>query len=265
MRAIYRKRGRFEKPTHPSLPNRIFAFLIRRTSNAFWVAEEQGRIVGYSDSFVRGSFWYFSWLLISLSHQGRDIGARLLEKTLGSWKDVRITNKATMTFAFNPASQALYTRHGMYSPEPVYVVAASAQAIGNSKGPDGGLDLEESKSLNDASPTVAPIDERVLGFALDWHHEFFFATRGRCYIFKDSGEPVGYVYVRPSRAAGPTAVSSERCMEPVLRRSRELSANQGVDRVSYWTPGSNVHAVDFALKRTMRFEPLVFMCTRPFA
>jgi GNAT superfamily N-acetyltransferase len=261
---LHRKRGLFEAPMNPVPPSPIFAFLIRKTPDAFWVAEDEGRIVGFSDSFVRGSLWYFSWLFVSPSHQGRDIGKSLLERTLTSWKDSEITNRATITFAINPSSQSLYMRYGMYPREPVYYVHGSAETIKREK-QSTELDFMEVKGLSDGSAFLKQMDQAALGFSLGWHHEYFFETKATCYAFKDRGQPVGYAYVRPSGGVGPMAVNSSRFTEPALETALRLSASQAVDRVGYWTPGSNTRAVETALKYKMRFDPYVFMSTKPFA
>jgi ribosomal protein S18 acetylase RimI-like enzyme len=262
---LYRKRGFNEPPTNPIPPSPIFAFLIRKTPDAFWVAEDEGKIVGFSDSFVRGSFWYFAWLFISPSFQGRDIGRNLLERTLASWKNNEITNRATITFAFNPVSQFLYMKYGMYPREPAYYVEAPSKRIVENMQPAHGLNFEELTSLRNGSEILRQMDEFVLGFSLDWHHEYFFETKGRCYIFKDKGKPVGYVYVSPSGRVGPLAVNSSHFTEPVLETALKLSASQGAEKVWYWMPGSNIHAVELAIKYKMRLDPAVFMSTKPFA
>jgi ribosomal protein S18 acetylase RimI-like enzyme len=262
---LYRKRGFDEAPTNPIPPNPIFAFLIRKTPDAFWVAEEEGKIVGFSDSFVRGSFWYFAWLFIAPPFQGRYIGRTLLERTLTSWKNVEITNRATITFAFNPVSQFLYMKYGMHAREPAYCVEAPSNRITESTQSAHGLDFEELTSLKDGSEILRQMDEFVLGFSLDWHHEYFFETKCRCYIFKDKGNPVGYAYVSPGGRVGPMAVNSGHFTEPVIETGLRLAASQGVEKVWYWMPGSNVHAVELALKYEMRLDPAVFMSTKPFA
>lgn len=262
---LYRKRGLFETPTNPNPPNPIFAFLIRKTPHAFWVAEEGGKIVGFSDSFMRGSFWYFSWLFISPSHQGRDIGRNLLERTLASWKDAQITNRATITFAINPTSQSLYMRYGMYPREPIYYVKAPSKAIKENKQPTVKLDFEELTNLGNGSAILRQVDEYVLGFPLDWHHEYFFETKARCYVFKDKGGPVGYAYVRPTGGVGPMAVNSNQFTKPVLETALSLAASQPVDNVAFWVPGSNTQALELALKYRMQFDPFVFMSAKSFA
>jgi GNAT superfamily N-acetyltransferase len=261
---LYQKRGLLETPINPIPPNPIFAFQIRKTPNAFWVAEEDEKVVG-SDSFVRGSFWFFSWLFISPAHQGRDIGRNLLERTLGSWEDVKITNRATITFAFNPVSQSLYMRYGMYPREPVYYVECPRKTIEEEGRRAEGLSFEPLEDLGDGPATLRQMDESALGFSLDWHHEFFLETKARCYVFKERNDPVGYAYVRPNGGVGPVAVESEVFTRPVLETALSLSAEQGVEKVRFYTPGSNIHAIDLALKYRMWFDPLVFMSTKSFA
>jgi ribosomal protein S18 acetylase RimI-like enzyme len=262
---LYRKRGLLEAPVSPAPPNPVFAFQIRKEPHAFWVAEEEGRIIGYSDSFVRGSLWYFSWLFISPACQGRDVGRELLERTLGSWEGTKITNRATITFAFNPVSQFLYMKYGMYPREPAYYAEAPSRTV-KEDGPSASeLRFEELTSPRDGSEVLRRMDESVLGFSLGWHHEYFFESKSRCYLFKDGSNPVGYAYVRPNGAVGPVAVGDEEFMKPVLEAGLELSADQGVEKVRYYIPGSNVHAVELAIKHRMRIDPYVFMSTKPFA
>jgi hypothetical protein len=61
------------------------------------------------------------------------------------------------------------------------------------------------------------------------------------------------------------AVKSSHFTKPVMETMMKLSADQGVEKVWYWMPGSNTHAVEVALKYRMRLDPAVFMCTKPFA
>ena len=262
---LYRKRGFPVPTTNPLPPPPNFGFLIRKTPGAFWVAEDEGKIVGYSDSFVRGTFWYFAWLFVLPGYQGRDIGRHLLERTLASWKGVKITNRATITFAFNPVSQFLYMKYGMYPREPVYYAEAPREKV--RKIPPDATDLEydELTKLREGAAVLEGVDRSVLGFSLGWHHEFFFEAGARCYVFRRHGDPVGYAYVHPNGRVGPVAVNRSSYMGPALRVGLGLSAAQEAEKVWYWMPGSNVQAVELALKYKMQIDPGVFMSARPFA
>jgi GNAT superfamily N-acetyltransferase len=260
-----RRRGFFEGPTNPVPPSPLYGFLIRKTPGVLWVAEKEGEVVGFSGSLMRGSFWYFVYLFILPGHQGQNIGRTLLEKTLNSWQGRSITNRATITFAFNPASQFLYMQYGMYPREPAYYVRSTSKTITQNSQPEVGLDYDELPNLREGTDVIKRLDEYVLGFSLDWHHEFFFETKAKCYIFKDQGRPVGYAYVRPNGTVGPMAVDSTEFMRPGLDTALRISASQSVEHVGYWMPGSNIHAAELALKYKMRLYPMVFMSTKAFA
>jgi len=262
---LYRRHELLETPMNPNPPNPIFAFLIHKTPHAFWVAEEQGKIVGYSHSFMRDSSWYLSWLFISPSSQGRDVGRELLERTLASWKNTEITNRATITFAFNPASQFLYMKYGMYPREPAYYAEAPSKRITENRQLANGLDCEEVTNLGKEFTFLTEMDRYVLGFSLDWNHELFFETKAKCYVFNEKDRRVGYAYVRPNGTVGPIAVKSSHFTKPVLETALKLAAGLGTEKVRYYVPGSNTHAIELTIKYKMRIEPYVFMSTKPFA
>jgi GNAT superfamily N-acetyltransferase len=260
-----RKRGFYESPTSPIPPNPIHAFSLKKTPAAFWVAEKDGEVIGFSNSFLRGSLWYLSFLFILPNHQGQSIGKNLLERTLGYWKDFEVTNRATITFAYNPTSQFLYMQYGMYPREPAYYVSVPSKTIKEHIAPTNELDCKELSSLGSGSNLLRRIDEHVLGFWLEWHHEYFFETHAKCYLFERNDRLEGYAYVRPNGNIGPLAVMSGESVGPVAGTALALAANQEVERVGFWTPGSNSQAVQLAIKHRMRIDaPMVFMSTRPF-
>ena len=126
------------------------------------------------------------------------IGRKRLDNVLAGWKSEEITNRGTITFAFNPASQSLYMKYGMYPREPAYYVETPSKTVTENGQTDSELDYEELTSLRDGSAILRQLDDFVLGFSLDWHHEYFFETKARCYIFKDKGDSIGYAYVHPN-------------------------------------------------------------------
>ncbi len=93
---------------------------LKEDSDGFWVATVEGKIAGITLSWVRGSLWYLAHLFVSPEHQGLDIGRNLMEKAMRHRKEAPITNRALVTFAYNPVSISLYARHGMYPREPMY-------------------------------------------------------------------------------------------------------------------------------------------------
>jgi GNAT superfamily N-acetyltransferase len=163
-----KKHGFFEGPTNPLPPNPLYPFMLSKVPDAFWVAEENGVIVGYSISWVRGSFWFLMDLFILPSHQGKGVGRSLIEKTRECWQGVKITNRALITLAYNPSSISLYTRFGMYPREPLYFAKAPPDVIRKHAQHDyKKLDFQITTNYRKVAGLLGRIDRKVLGFSLD--------------------------------------------------------------------------------------------------
>ena len=93
---------------------------------------ESGRVEGYS--FLRGSLWFLADLFVLPEAQGKGVGGKLIEKTLGSWRGRRISNMALITPAFNRTSVSLYMRHGMLPRQPTYFARAAREAVAQAVG-----------------------------------------------------------------------------------------------------------------------------------
>ena len=147
----------------------------------------------------------------------------------------------------------------------MYFAHTASKAVAESEQGISGLVCEEVASLADMPDEVRGIDEYVLGFSLEWHHEFLFETQAKCYLVKNQDRLVGYVYIRRNGTVGPLAVTSPSFTKPALDKALHLSADQRPEEVSCWMPGSNIGAVELAIKYKMRLYPGVLMSTKPFA
>lgn len=261
-----RKHGFFEGPTNLLPSNPVYDFMLSKVPKAFWVAEDDGEIVGYSISWVRASFWFLMDLFISPAHQGKGIGRSLIEKSLESWQDVKITNRALITLAYNPSSISLYTRFGMYPREPLYFARATPDVIRkHATRVLGKLEFEVAASYRKVATLLGRIDRKVLGFSLDWHHEFFFEVqRAKCLIFEKNGKPEGYAYVRENGRIGPLALSQESSFEKAMSSTLVFAADQDTENVLTLLPGSNERAISTMLQHGLRIvSPMLFMSAKP--
>ncbi len=261
-----KKHGFFEASTNPLPPNPLYDFMLSKVPEAFWVAEENGEIIGYSISWVRRSFWFLMDLFILPSHQGKGVGRSLIEKTLWSWKGVKITSKALITLTYNPSSISLYMRFGMYPEEPLYFARAPSDVIRKyATHTSEKLEFQVTASYRKVAPLLARIDRKVVGFALDWHHEFFFEVqRAKCLIFERDGKLEGYAYVRQNGRIGPLAVLHESYFDKVMSNTIVFAAEQDAEHVLTLLPGSNERAVSAMLKHGLRVvSPMLFMSSKP--
>ena len=262
-----RRHGFFEEPT-PAVPARpLYGFWLEKEPHAFWVAESGGRLVGFAFSFLRGSFWFLADLFILPEQQGKGIGGALIQKTLGSWKGRRISNRALITPAFNRSSVSLYMRHGMLPRQPVYACSVQSDAFASKPGlrPEERLDVQEAGGVEAASPMIDHVHRRAMGFPAGWHTEFFFKVqRSRCLIFRKKGRLAGYSFIRPDGRIGPLVVLSELSFVPALELTFREALQGRRDKLGMLIPGTNAGAVEASIQHGFRIEyPLLFLSSRP--
>jgi len=258
----------FASPRLPAIPQQGFPWFemgLREDGEGFWVAEVEGKLAGLTLSWVRGSLWYLAHLFVSPAHQGLNIGQNLMERAMKHHKNSTITNRALVTFAYNPVSISLYARHGIYPREPLYWMEGPSQQVkteaSNTKLRNERIgDLEKSRSI------LSRIDELTLGYPREKNHEFLFRTPSvRCYLFSMGSQPVGYAYVWQSGRVGPLATVSHEIFPDVLRSAFRLAAADGAANVGIAATGSNEQLMQVALEQKMRIlDNYLFMSSKPF-
>ena len=88
--------------------------LLAHDAERCFVAELDGKVVGYTGALLRGDTWFFSMLFIDPEAQGRGIGRRLFELAAEGAPARRLT----ITDSIQPISNALYGRHGLLPVNP---------------------------------------------------------------------------------------------------------------------------------------------------
>lgn len=93
----------------------VHVHLLEHDGARSFVAEEAGRVVGFSAAWVRDDVWFLSALFVLPERQGRGIGKRLLEHAWGDGYRRRVT----ITDAIQPVSTATYARRGLMPTTPI--------------------------------------------------------------------------------------------------------------------------------------------------
>ena len=110
------RRHAFEPPNPPPVAFEAqHRHLHRHDGERCFVAEEDGRVVGFSAAFARGGTWFLSSLFVLPEAQGRGVGRRLLERSWGDGYRFRLT----LADAIQPVSNGLYARCGLLPATPV--------------------------------------------------------------------------------------------------------------------------------------------------
>jgi Acetyltransferase (GNAT) family len=222
---------------------------LREDSDGFWVAEIAGELAGITLAWVRGSLWYLAHLFVSPKHQGLEIGTSLLARALQHHKTEPITNRALVTFAYDPVSISLYARHGMYARDPLYLMECPKDQVKREK-PDQKLNDEKLEESHAKGSILSRIDTLCVGYPRERNHEYLVGQPNvQCHLFSVGGEPVGYAYVWKNGKIGPLATVSQRVFKDTVKTSLSIATQQESPTVGLLVTGSNDALMRIALIR----------------
>jgi ribosomal protein S18 acetylase RimI-like enzyme len=125
-----------------------------------WVAEEDGAVVGMSQSFVREGYWMLSQLGTVPGRQGRGMGSELLRLALSHGDP---DGPGTIQCSRDPKAMALYTSFG-FTLHPV-VAAWGALRPGSVERPAEVVRLDPSEVGERDLDVVTAVDRAVRGSA----------------------------------------------------------------------------------------------------
>lgn len=248
-------RARSSRPPLDDTPQRRgWAIPFRRHALAhdaerFWVAEADGRVVGFGIATLRERLWYLAALHVLPAYQARGVGRELLRRCLAAAppRAVRIV----ISESSQPVSNALYAKHGMYQWMPLlHVEGAIPRRAG-----DRGLDAEVI-AADDADPLghLDAIDRALLGVVRTIDHRHWLAQPGITgLLFRRRGDVVGYAYASDAGKVGPVAVRSPRDVPRVLEASLASAAARGATGASLVVPGHCRAAIAYLLGSGFRY------------
>jgi GNAT superfamily N-acetyltransferase len=165
-----------------------FRHFLRHDGGRCFVAEADGRVVGYSAAWVRGDAWFLAGLFIEPAYQGRGVGRRLIGLAIADAPPDRMT----ISDAIQPVSNALYAKHGMLPITPILTFRGTGR-VGS--GPGFVASAPEDAAL-------ARLDEAAYGFDRSLDHAFW-ASQATPTLWLRDDEPVAYSYRWPSGKIGP--------------------------------------------------------------
>ena len=255
----------------PAPPSVAFPKFCRaRDPSGLWVAEDGDAIVGFGFSWMAEKFWCLSQLFVKPEMQAKGIGQALLSKTLMQAELNGAANRALITFAYNIASTGLYIKNGLYPREPLYRMAAPAQAVAQIPA-DAGCDITPIAPRPEsgewpAGEWIGRIDQELLGFRRDLHHQFLLGGgAARAVRIEHAGRAAGYAYISARGHVGPLAIAPGIDAKAVVTTALRCALEGGARQVSLLVPGRADVVMQTVLALGFRIEvPLVLMASRPF-
>ena len=240
-------------------------FSLKDDPEGLWVAEDDGKLVGYGFSWICGDLWFLAELFVAPERQGAGLGKGLLCRAFDHARRAGVTRKALITFTFNTVSQGLYIRHGLLPRMPIYFFSGAREAV------TAGL-ASETLAAVDIEPTerhlqmLRQLDDSAMGVSRDKHHRYLLADptiKGALLYRQD--ELVAYAYVSTTGHVGPLAVAPDGDVGAAFRTAVALAAETGSPQISCFLPGIAASALGVAAECHMKITlPMVLVSDRDF-
>jgi len=261
--ALRVRHGRQPWPAPP--PTAFPRFCLAQDPSGLWVAEHGDTIVGFGFSWMTERFWFLSQLFVKPDTQAKGIGQALLSRTLMQAERNGADNRALITPAYNTASTGLYLKNGLYPREPLYRMAAPAQAVAQNL-VDTGYDITPVAPWPESGEWTGRIDQELLGFRRDLHHQLLLGGfAARAVRIEHAGRAAGYAYISSQGHVGPLAIAPDADAKAVVTAALRCAPEGGARQVSMIVPGRADVVMQTALALGFRIEePYVLMAWRPF-
>jgi len=227
---------------------------LARNADQFWLAERQGRVVGYARSIVRDGLRQLTEFFVLPGEQSAGVGRELMGRAFPADPGRR----RAIVASIDARAQARYLKAGLFPHFPIFYFSRPAQDEPHASD----LAFEAVTSSRVVLEALRALDRAVLDVQRDEEHEWLLANRDG-YLYRRRGRVVGYGYLGPS--SGPFALVDPRDWAAVLAHA-EAEAARGGGAFGVEVPMVNRDAVRFLLGRGFRVDSFfsLFMADRPF-
>lgn len=217
---------------------------LARTAEQFWIAENDGRALGYSRSILRDGLRQFTELFVLPDNQAAGVGRELMAR---AFPKPRARHSLLIT-TLDTRGQALYLKAGVYPRFPAAYFSRRPEAR---KVPTD-LVFQPASATPETLEAIAAIDLAVLGHRRDVDHAWLLTDR-QGYLYRRAGQVVGYGYQGPYN--GPFALLNGSDYPAVLAHAETAAAQRGEAAFGVDTPLINRAAVDYLLTRGFQLDP----------
>lgn len=232
---------------------------IQRTVDQFWLAEDDGRAIGYARSILRDGLQELCELFVLPGCQASGVGHELIRRAL---PDIGAKDRVIIATS-DARALVLYMKAGVYARFPTVTFSRRPRDRAYSAGLEIRLLLDRPQDL----AAIAHIDRQVIGHAHDVDHRWLLAQR-QGYLYTHNGVLLGYGYVGIGDC-GPFALLDPAWYPDVLSHAESMVARLKpgeADEVYFEIPMINRHAVDYLLGEGYQMSSFLalFMSNVPF-
>lgn len=224
------------------------------TSDQFWIAEQDGHMLGYGRSIIRDGLQELTELFVLPKAQSSGVGRVLMER---AFPQVGINNRSIISSP-DVRAQNLYMKAGLFPRFPLYYYWRQPEKITV----PSDIQFQPMAAESSTMETLAAIDGEILAHRRDVDHGLLMSNRqGFLYLRDDN--PIGYGYM--GKRNGPFALLDPLDFPAVLAHAEKETAGR-YDHFGLEVPIVNQSALAHVLSQGFKLEPFVatLMSSRQF-
>ena len=229
---------------------------LAQTAEQFWLAEDEGHVIGYARSTLRDGLRELTEFFVLPGHQSAGVGRELLARAFPAEGAARRCIAASI----DSRAVARYLKAGVYPLFPVYYFERQ---------PEEDVSLASdllAEPITDSEASLALLGEleaAIVGHRRDVDHRFLLGDR-QGYFYRRGEQVVGYGYV--GHRSGPFALLDSGLFPAVLAHAEHEVARSGETEFGLEVPLVNRVAVAYLLERGFKMDSFFefFMADAPF-
>lgn len=227
---------------------------LARTSDSFWVAEQDGKVIGFARSILRDGVRQLTEFFVLPEHQSVGIGRELLTRAF----PVDGSDHRFLLATIDRRAVQRYLKAKVYPLFPCYTVTRPAEKVKVVTD----LTIEHIAPSAQALGELIRLDNAILGFHREAEHAWLLERR-QGYFYKHNQDIVGYGYL--GERNGPFALLDANDFPAILAHAETETAGKGSE-FSVEVPMVNHAAIDYLLGRGCKLESFFefFMADAPF-
>src|SRR5271157_4416701 len=227
---------------------------LARTSDNFWVAEQDGKVIGFARSILRNGVRQLTEFFVLPEHQSAGVGRELLARSF----PMDGADHRFILATIDGRAVQRYLKAKVYPLFPCYTFTRPAEKVNV----DSDLTMERITPSAQAMGELIRIDNAILGFHREAEHAWLLENR-QGHFYKRNKEFVGYGYLGEHN--GPFASLDANDFPAILAHAETEAALKGTE-FSVEVPMVNRVAIDYLLNRGCKLESFFefFMADLPF-
>ena len=243
------RRGLPKTPRNPMPLLRLFDHIVQGSPHRGWLAERDGRALGFGIAAQRADMTFLSFLFVRPDAQANGLGRALLERAMAN-SDYR----AVCIGAIQPISAALYAKYGMVPRVPMFMFSGKPKVA-----------LRRLPKRMEIGPVgieeVAQLDQEVTGVTRPDDHAAWERWDRQRLGLHQSGKLIGYGYVQSVGRLGPVIVRESEHLLPLI--GALIARLPDVETWLLNVPGPAAETFETLLKVGLRLEgpPVVYCAT----